>query len=127
MRGRAERGASRPASGEAVVDDDRRTPARLKRRTSAAVAVDARFNLGACACDRGVQVLDAHEHAANGRRVQHLDIALRDRADAELRVARGADLAGHEHVERSGERLRDLVRDRHTPARQPEHDRVLGG
>ena len=56
--------------------------------------------------------------------VQHPDTSRRDRAHRQLLVARDAELADYEHVERSLERARDLGRDRHPATRQAEHHHV---
>lgn len=57
--------------------------------------------------------------------VDYVHVALGEGADPVLRVARGADLAHHQHVKRRPERLRDLVCDRHPAPCQADHHRLL--
>ena len=56
--------------------------------------------------------------------VAHEDRTARHRADGELLVPRIADLAHHEHVERSVELGRDRRGHDHAASRQPEHQEV---
>jgi len=56
--------------------------------------------------------------------VQDDDTAAGDRPHRELVLARDAEVAGQEHVERGPQRIRDLVGDRHAAARQREHDEI---
>jgi hypothetical protein len=59
--------------------------------------------------------------------VEHAHVAFGDRTNPQLRVARRANLAHDEHVERRAERVGDLVGDRHAAACQPDHDWVFCG
>jgi len=114
---RAQRRAGRPAGGQSVVDDDRGAPVHLERRPAAPIALHAGIDLRPRTRDRGVELLDAHQHPSHRLLIEHLHAALRDRTNPVLGITWGTDLSHHEHVERRSERLCDLVGDRNAPAR----------
>ena len=56
--------------------------------------------------------------------VEHLHAALRDRAKGQLFVSGHTELAHEKDIERHTQGSRDLGRDGHAAARQPEHGDV---
>ena len=110
---------------QAVVDDHHRRAAQVRGRGVAAEGADPRLHLRAARRDEPLELGGRHADARRGPAVQQGDAALGDRADRELRLDRGAELAHHRDVERRPQGAGDLRRHRHPAAGHAEHHGAL--
>ena len=122
-----QRRPDRAAGCNAVIDNDRGAAFDRYGGPIAEIAPPPALDLGQLAPLFLFDVGGGRPYLADYLLVQHQMrlIAVDDRADPELGMTRGADLAHEQDIERRTQRLRDLEADRHAAARQGEHDRVV--
>ena len=118
------RGDGGGAGGDAVVDDDDRTPGDVDARTVAAEPRGPALELGALGRLHGRHLGGAGADGGDDVVVEDPHIALADRPHAELLVARRSQFAHDDHVERGVECGGDLGGDRDAAPWQPEDDDV---
>ena len=113
------------AGRDAVVDDDRGPPGQRGAGPVAAEAPCPPIEFSALTPlhrgDLGVGDVRDGDHLG----IDDPDVALPDRAHAQLGLDGYAELADHDHVERCAQRPRHLRRDRHAATGQREHHDVL--
>ena len=129
--GRCARRARRPASSPRSPGRRRRARRRARRGRARAVAAQAALLGGELRAGDGQRARSTARPRsprwAIDVVVAHDQPARRDGADRQLVVARRADLAHGQHVERGRRGGGHRRGDRHAAARQAEHDHVVGG
>ncbi len=98
-----------PSSGDAVVDDHDRASLDVGPPTIAAVAGDSTSQLLALLVDDRSEPVPVQAQPRHHVLRDDLDVALADRADGELAMARRADLADDHHVQGCVEPAGDLA------------------
>src|SRR5688572_23021915 len=122
---RRERRECRHTGGEPIIDEHDRSSLDARWRPIAAKASQPSLELR--------QLLPRHFLDVRVADVEHPDRVLvekaraagSDRANAQLLMARSAELARDEEIERRVDRARHLVSHRDAPARDGEHERIL--
>jgi hypothetical protein len=122
---RTHRGETRQAGREAVVDHDHGSVSHVERRPSVAEALHPAKHLPLLVRQRAVELRLRHLDAPCNGLIHHGGTAFGDRADAQLRVLRRAELADGQHVQLRAEPSGNLDGHGHAPARQREDERVL--
>src|SRR5262249_9602687 len=117
---RTHRGAGR----EPIVDQDHRASFDRGERPAAAVETVPALELPELAGDLLPEGVAVDSELAGDLVVDDEGATGRDRADGELGLARSADLADDEDIQRSPQDAGDLGRDRDAAARQAEHEDV---
>ena len=115
------------AGGHAVVHDHHR-PALQRRRLPAAAQVPGPAGqLGGVPAGQLAHLVGGQARRRDHARVQRHPAVVGHRRQRQLLVARDADLAHHQHVERRPEGAGHLGRHRYAAAGQPQHDDVVAG
>jgi hypothetical protein len=123
----AERGHGGPharAGGEAVVDEDDGLAAHVERRAVVAIGGLATGELAPLVLRHRLDRVGRDAERAHELLVEDENAARAERAHGELLVAGHPQLADREDVERQTQATRDLIRDGHASAGQPEHHSV---
>ena len=118
LRTACDRRPHRRAGGQTVVDEHDRLAAQVGQRPVAAVGPLAPLELLPLALRHALDHVVAEPQLPHELLVEHARAAARDRPHRQLGLARVAELADEEDVERRPERPRDLARHRHAAARQ---------
>jgi len=113
------------AGGDAVVDEHHDPVRDGQRRPRPPVARRALSEHGLLAVDGPPQQLLADLGVADDRSVGDDDTTLADGAERQFRLGREADLADQQHIQRGGERGRDLRGDHDATAGKSQHDRLV--
>jgi len=116
-------GLDRPAGRHAVVDHDHAASGQLGRGEVSPKAADAGHDLLELSSDLGLEHRPGEPCVPGPPFVDQDEPALRDRAEPVLRVPGSADLADHQHVQRSSEVHRDLEGDGDPAPRDSEDQR----
>ena len=114
------------AGRDPVIDDDRGAVIDRDAGPVSDIAPPPSLDLGQLAPLLVFDIPSGRPDLTNNLVVQHEVrlAAVDDRADPKLGMTRRTDLAHDQHVERRPQCLRDLEADRHTAARQGQHDRI---
>ncbi len=120
-----QRGTSRPAGRDAVVDDDHRAAGQRGHRPLPAIPPYPALELDLLPRFDGRELFGGDTPETHDVGVEDADAAFTDGAHAELGLLRHAELADDDHVEGRMKRPSHLERDRHAAPRQCEHDRMF--
>jgi len=115
----------RRAGGQAVIDEDHGAAGEIRIRAVAPVRALAPVQFREFPCRDAIDRAVVERQPADDVVVDHAHAAARDGAHGEFLVARHAEFADDEYVERRAERPGDLGGDRHAAARQAENDHVV--
>jgi hypothetical protein len=121
---RRNRGFHRGSGRQTVVDENDRALLEGRQRPAAAVQRFSPFELEPLAHRHLFHRGPRDSELGDEILAQHPDGAARNRAHGELRMARYAELADDEHIQRRIELARHLERDRHPASGQGQHDDV---
>ena len=122
---RAKRGLRSDTRREAVVDHDDIAIVQIRQHPRTSIEPDPPFQFRLLLRGEPGELPDRQAEPSQRGFAGHDLSAFGDRADPELRLTGGPDLASDEHVERRAQRLRDLESDRHPTARKRQHDRSM--
>jgi hypothetical protein len=121
---RRHRGTHGRSGRQAIVDEHHVSGSDLDRRLVGAVPALAAQNLVKLAPRDFFDDRLVHAHVLHHRSIEHDATPAGDGAHGQLFVARHAELADDEHVERRAERSCYLERNRHAATGKRQHDRL---
>jgi hypothetical protein len=125
-RSNRERGCvHRRARGHSIIDDHDRAPSHVGRAGVPTVGSLAALELEQLAPPDGFDILAQQIEAREDIVVVDRNAARSDRPDCQLRVGRRTDFSDDENIDRRLKSRGNLACDRHTPARQAEHEYVV--
>jgi cation transport regulator ChaB len=120
-----EAGGPRGGTGrDAVVDQQRCRAGQFQPRAAGAIERRPARQLQRLRGFHRRKLRLGHPKPANALMIEHPDAALSDGPEREFGVARSAQLADHQHIERQAEPPSDPVGDDHPTSGKPEHESV---
>src|SRR5581483_175826 len=119
--------AHRVSGRHAIIDQQNAPAGYVEGSAVAAIRVFASLKLLAFTFGGVFHLLRSYVQRTHDLLIDDANASRGDRPHGEFRLRWRAQLTDDEDVERSVERLRDLVSDRNAAARQREHDRLFAG